>query len=120
MRVRVKLGLGLARARASVLLVSSVWGVKPIHHDGPVMELPHCLCFVEQHHIFDSHYHGRKKVKTYVSKATLRFSCEIPGTVPGSLTNKGWFFIASMNASKSFGVLKVQAFRLRSMLRLGL
>jgi hypothetical protein len=25
------------------------------------MELQHCLCFVEQHHIFDSYYHGGRE-----------------------------------------------------------
>ena len=41
-------------------------------------------------------------------------------SIPGSPPNAGCFFIASMNASKSLGFLKVHALRLMSMLRLGL
>ncbi len=40
--------------------------------------------------------------------------------IPGSRPNEGCFFIASINASKSLGFLKVHALRLMSMLRLGL
>ena len=41
-------------------------------------------------------------------------------SIPGIHPNAGCFFIASMNASKSLGFLKVHALRLMSMLRLGL
>jgi hypothetical protein len=41
-------------------------------------------------------------------------------SIPGIHPNAGWFVIASMNASKSLGFLKVHALRLMSTLRLGL
>jgi hypothetical protein len=62
-RLEVEVSVPQIHGTDSKLFVRHVWGVKPIYHDGPVMELQHCLCFIEQHHIFDSHYHGQKKVK---------------------------------------------------------
>jgi hypothetical protein len=60
-RFEVEVSRPQTHGHFSKLLVCCVWGVKPIYHDGPVMELPYCLCFVEQHHIFDSYYHGGRE-----------------------------------------------------------
>jgi hypothetical protein len=57
-RLEVKVSRPQIHGHFSKLLVCFVWGVKPIYHDSPVVELQHCVCFVEQHHIFNSHYQG--------------------------------------------------------------
>jgi hypothetical protein len=98
-------------------LVRHVWSEKPIHHHGPVMELLLRSSLVEQKHVFYAYY---KKDGRFSKQIVWREHILHGRSIPGIHPNAGCFFIASMNASKSLGSLKVHALRLMSMLRLGL